>query len=68
MKAGKVNCEQYRSLCQLAGVSAYPTLQLYYPGTNNYHGIEITSQTADSIVGFVNRILPHTKATVHDEF
>lgn len=68
VKTGKVNCEQYRSLCQLAGVSAYPTLQLYYPGTNNYRGTEITSQTAASIVSFVEHVLPHKKTTVHDEF
>uniref|UniRef100_A0A1B6D3Y5 DnaJ homolog subfamily C member 10 n=1 Tax=Clastoptera arizonana TaxID=38151 RepID=A0A1B6D3Y5_9HEMI len=68
VKAGKVNCDSYRSLCQRTGVTQYPTVQFYSPGSNNYKGLEITSQSADRIISFVEQKLANHYTRIHDEF
>ncbi|KAL3855342.1 hypothetical protein ACJMK2_014558 [Sinanodonta woodiana] len=69
-KAGKVDCDANRGLCQQAGVRAYPSVRFYQgtvnPGqTQNPYGLDINSQNAEEIIKFVKNNLPHQSA--HDE-
>uniref|UniRef100_A0A1B6L6Y1 Thioredoxin domain-containing protein n=1 Tax=Graphocephala atropunctata TaxID=36148 RepID=A0A1B6L6Y1_9HEMI len=65
VRCGKVNCDAERTVCQRAGVTAYPTVQWYRPATRQFRGQEITTQHADKIVTFVEDQLRH--AARHDE-
>ena len=70
MRAGKVNCDAFRQLCQRAGVSGYPTVMLYYGSDRYYQGEEIQSQSADKIIEHTDQALsqqPHAHIA-HDEF
>ncbi|XP_060064425.1 dnaJ homolog subfamily C member 10-like [Ylistrum balloti] len=70
VKAGKVNCDEDRNLCQQAGVSAYPTVRFYKGArkgmAQHMYGQDIDFLDANQIIRFINRKIPAQK-TSHDE-
>ncbi|GFX08214.1 dnaJ homolog subfamily C member 10 [Trichonephila clavipes] len=61
VKAGKINCDEFPKLCQLASVHAYPTV-MFYEGKKDGHsqdslGIEIHGLTFDGIYSFLEAVL-----------
>lgn len=59
VNAGKVNCDALPSICQEAGVNAYPTVR-FYSGSiggryQNSYGQEIDSQRSETIIAFINK-------------
>lgn len=68
-RAGKVDCDQNRQLCQQAGVNAYPTLRFYQGSAGSGkrqhpYGWDIQSQNAEEIVSFIRK---NIRKKVHDE-
>ncbi|XP_071441753.1 dnaJ homolog subfamily C member 10-like [Hetaerina americana] len=83
VKAGKVDCEAYRQLCQRVGIRGYPTLRLYrgslgHEGAHkgSYYGEDVGSQSSSQILSHVERVLwgtsgqdsYHQHNYLHDEF
>ncbi|KAG8229702.1 hypothetical protein J437_LFUL009827 [Ladona fulva] len=74
VKAGKVDCEAYKQLCQRAGIRGYPTLRLYRGSIDDgrsYYGEEIDSQSGMQILSYVEKVLWGTRdhhLHLHDEF
>nr|XP_045618759.1 dnaJ homolog subfamily C member 10-like isoform X1 [Procambarus clarkii] len=67
--AGKLNCEMYRSVCQGAGVRAYPTVRLYRGSPNGNRqstdGINFQNLDKNDIISGVPHWIPKYKK--HDE-
>lgn len=61
VKAGKINCDEFPKLCQLASINAYPTV-MFYEGKKGGRpqdplGIEIHGLTFDGINSFLEAVL-----------
>ncbi|OWF49324.1 DnaJ-like subfamily C member 10 [Mizuhopecten yessoensis] len=71
VKAGKVNCDEDRYLCQQAGVSAYPTVRFYKGArkgmAQHMYGQDIDFLDADQIIRFIKGRIPAVQKTTHDE-
>ena len=60
MECGKVNCQDFPTLCQQAGVRAYPTLKFYKPPSSNTRGEDIRQTNMDFVLSFLDRNLKTT--------
>jgi len=79
VKAGKVNCDVERNLCQNLGIDGYPTVRVYSGSENSQqsqsvYGEEVNSQDSDYIITFLMRKFGRPDAeqnvsssNVHDE-
>ena len=59
LKAGKINCEKYRKVCERAAVSSYPTVRFYRGGRGQqqYSSQDITERSPANIIQHLQRIL-----------
>ncbi|KAF4519513.1 hypothetical protein B566_EDAN010698 [Ephemera danica] len=66
VKCGKVDCEAYRDFCRSLGVRGYPTVRLY-SGPHRDQAVEMSSQSAATLVDIVSDIVKSQPAKKHDE-
>ena len=59
LRAGKVNCEKYRRVCERAAVTGFPTVRFYRGGRGQqqYSSQDITERSPANIVQHLQRIL-----------
>jgi len=78
VKAGKVNCDVEKNLCQNLGIDGYPTVRVYSGSRNSQqsqsvYGEELNSQDSDYIINYLMRkfgqpeIDQNSSKNVHDE-
>jgi len=79
VKAGKVNCDVERNLCQNLGIDGYPTVRVYSGSENSQqsqsvYGEEVNSQDSDYIITYLMRKFGRpdveqnvSSSNVHDE-
>jgi len=60
VKAGKVNCDDEKNLCENLGIDGYPTIRVYSGSrsseqSQSVYGEEVNSQDSDYIISYLSR-------------
>ncbi|XP_039285633.1 dnaJ homolog subfamily C member 10 [Nilaparvata lugens] len=69
VKCGKLDCQKYRNFCSRIGIHGYPTVMWYESSNRRNKGVEIATQSMNSIIELVESYLakPGGAGLRHDE-